>query len=141
MRIYKNNNLPSIVKPIQISCVADERGILSFVENGELTFPIARVFWITNVPEGQVRGGHAHKVCAEILFVAQGEMEVMVHDGKTSAVCHLSNPNEGLYIGPNVWCEVRNFSSGAVCNVLCSHPYIAEGYIHDFEEFLSYVNG
>lgn len=140
MGYYKNSNLPSVAKIVKINHITDERGSLSFVENSELSFPIVRVFWITDVPEGKMRGGHAHRVCAEIIFAVKGEVDVLVNDGKTSAECHLSDPSEGLYIGPNVWCEVKNFSPGAVCNVLCSHPYLKDGYIHDFDKFLEFIS-
>lgn len=139
MGVYKNFKLPAIAQSVTIHKIDDERGVLCFADNSELPFPIERVFWITNVPNGKIRGGHAHKVCAEILFPISGEFDVFVDDGKTSVVCHLCNPNEGLYIGPDVWCKVENFSSGAVCGVFASHPYLKEGYMNTYEEFKSYI--
>ncbi|MCQ2095618.1 MAG: FdtA/QdtA family cupin domain-containing protein [Bacteroidaceae bacterium] len=139
MGIVKNNYLPSIVKNIPVHCVSDERGLLCFTDNTELPFPVERVFWISEVPENCYRGGHAHKVCAEILFPLSGEFDVYVDDGKSSVCCHLDKSSDGLYIGPNVWCRVDNFSSDAVCMVLASHQYLKDGYINDYEEFRRYI--
>lgn len=140
MGIFKNNSLPSVAKTITIHFVSDERGLLNFTDNTELPFPVERVFWITAVPNGAIRGGHAHKVCAEILFPINGEFDVYVDDGKSSVICHLDQSSEGLYIGPNVWCRVENFSEGAVCLVLASHPYLKDGYINDYDEFKEYIS-
>lgn len=139
MGVYKDANLPSVAKSVKINSISDERGLLCFSDNTELPFPVQRVFWISDVPQDQIRGGHAHRVCAEILFPLSGEFDVRVDDGNSSAVFHLSNPDEGLYIGPNVWCSVENFSSGAVCMVLASHLYQKEGYINDYNEFKKYI--
>lgn len=140
MGIFKNINLPSVAKTMNIHSVVDERGVLCFAENTDLPFPVERVFWISSVPEGVIRGGHAHKVCAEILFPVVGEFDVYVDDGKSSVICHLDQPTEGLYIGPNVWCRVENFTPGSVCMVLASHVYLKDGYINDYEEFKQYVS-
>ena len=139
MGVYKNVRLQPTAQDMRIHSIEDERGILCFVDNSELPFNVERVFWISHVPEGQTRGGHAHKVCAEILFPAAGEFDVYVDDGTSSVVCHLSNPNEGLYIGPDVWCRVENFSKDAVCVVLASHRYMREGYLNTYEEFKEYM--
>jgi len=51
----------SEIKLIDIPEVTDGRGQLAFVETGTCCpFRIKRVFWISDVPAGQHRGGHAH---------------------------------------------------------------------------------
>ena len=140
MGIYINNNLPSVAKIISVAEFRDARGNLYVADNADLPFPVKRVFWIKDIPQDASRGAHAHKVCAEILFPVCGEFDVTVDDGTSSAVCHMQDPDEGLYVGPNVWCELNNFSEGAVCLVLCSHPYIKEGYINNYEEFKDFLN-
>lgn len=134
-KFSKNNNLPQCVKIISADSFFDERGNLSFVENCDLPFDINRVFWISNVPSGQIRGNHAHTTCAEILFPIKGAFDVFTDDGITQQIFHLDNAAKGLYIGPYVWCRVENFSNDSVCVVLCSHSYIKEGYINTYEEF------
>ena len=42
--------------------ILDLRGNLSFIENNsQIPFDIKRVYWIYDVPGGEVRGGHGYK--------------------------------------------------------------------------------
>ena len=113
----------------------DERGSLSFAEWKHLPFEPERVFWIYDIKEGKTRGGHAHRTCAEVVFAISGGFDMFVDNGEKQEVIRVSNPTEGIYIGPNVWCELRNFAPGTVCVALASTPYDANGYINDYNEF------
>jgi len=93
------------------------------------------VFWISNIPKGESRGCHAHRICAEIVFPAQGSFDMFVSDSEGERTYKMADPSIGIYIGPNVWCELKNFSQDAVCVVLASHRYMTEGYVNDYEEF------
>lgn len=135
MQQYLDLGLAECAKMVSAHCIRDERGTLCFTENSELPFKVERVFWIAAVPDGQTRGGHAHRLCAEIIFPVQGAFDIYVCDADGQRTIHMDSPDEGIYIGPNVWCELSNFAPGTVCMVLASHPYIAEGYINDFNEF------
>ena len=47
-----------IIKVIELPKFLDERGNLSFVEQGQhIPFKIARSYWIYDVPGGEIRGG------------------------------------------------------------------------------------
>lgn len=49
-------------KIINLPKFEDPRGNLSFVEEeSHIPFKIERVYWIYDVPGGQLRGGHAFK--------------------------------------------------------------------------------
>ncbi len=134
---YNDFGLPQCAQIVPVTTVCDTRGRLCIAENKELPFKVERVFWITNVPHGQTRGGHAHNICAEIIFPIAGEFDIYIYDKHTGEqTIHMNRPDQGIYIGPGVWCELTNFKPGTVCMVLASHPYIADGYIHDFKEFL-----
>lgn len=113
----------------------DERGSLSFAEWKHLPFKPKRVFWIYDVKEGKTRGGHAHRTCAEVVFAVQGSFDMFVDTGHEQQTIHISHSNEGIYIGPNVWCELRNFAPGTVCVAFASTDYDAEGYINNYDDF------
>ncbi len=134
---YNNLALPECVKLVRIGKSVDERGELCFAENSSLPFRIERVFWISGIPEGKTRGGHAHKVCAEIVFPLNGSFNMFVSDSEGERIYHMNDDGTGIYIGPNVWCELRDFTPGTVCVVLASHPYMPEGYINSYEDFLN----
>jgi len=122
-------NLPKII---------DFRGNLSVVENHkEIPFDIQRVYWLYEVPTGELRGGHAHTDLQQVLIALHGKCSVTVDDGKNRQTFVLDKPNQGLYIGHNIWREMSDFSEGAVCLVLASKPYDPTGYIRDYDEFIS----
>lgn len=124
--------LPRGVQHIELPHYMDKRGLLCFLEgNVQIPFPVQRVFWITDVPEGEVRGGHAHWTCDEAVFAVSGSFEIEVDDGCRRFVTRLSSPSHGLTIPAGVWCELRHFSPGTVCVVMASQAYDASGYALD----------
>ena len=135
MDVVDKSGLPECAKLIKVGTAIDKRGQLCFTENAELPFKIERVFWISNIPKGESRGCHAHRICAEIIFPAQGSFDMFVSDSEGERTYKMADPSIGIYIGPNVWCELKNFSQDAVCVVLASHRYMTEGYVNDYEEF------
>ena len=123
--------MPLGVSLVQLPKNVDERGVLSFLEGGhDIPFDVQRVFWISQVPSGKVRGGHAHWTCHEVLFPVSGSFEVEVDDGLRSQTFLLDQTNVGLLIPAGVWCELRHFSEDAVCVVVASQPYDPAGYAH-----------
>lgn len=118
----------------------DERGSLTFSEWHHLPFEPKRVFWIYNVQDGKTRGGHAHSECAEVVFAIKGGFDMWIDNGTEQTTLHISKANEGIYIGKNVWCELRNFLPGTVCVALASLPYNAKGYINDYDDFKKIYN-
>ena len=131
-----NNNLTE--KGYGLLClpiITDDRGSLSFAEWSNLPFEPMRVFWIFDIQEGKTRGGHAHRSCAEIVYAVSGSFDIFIDNGKEQTTIHVGNPNEGIYIGRNVWCELRNFSPNTVCVALASAPYDMNGYINNYNEF------
>ncbi len=120
---------------VTIPHIIDERGSLCVAENSSLPFEVKRVFWIHDVQEGQTRGGHAHRTCAEVVFPVTGSFDIYIDDGKNRKTIHLDSPHKGIHIRPNVWCCLKNFAQNTVCVVLASQEYEAEGYIHDYTTF------
>lgn len=47
----------------------------------DIPFAVKRVFYIYDIPEGERRGMHAHKLCHEILIAINGSFEVELNDG------------------------------------------------------------
>ena len=65
--------MPQSARFITPSEAHDSRGTLRFVQAAQqLPFVPMRAFWITDVPAGAMRGGHAHTSCQEALFVLRG---------------------------------------------------------------------
>ena len=123
---------------VDLPVVADPRGNLSFIEaNRHIPFGIERVYYLYDVPSGSERGGHAHLALNQLLIAVAGSFDVRLHDGQREEVVTLNRPNRGLHIGPMLWREIENFSSGSVCLVLASTAYDEADYIRDFDQFLA----
>lgn len=125
------------VELIELPVVHDPRGDLTFLEaQNHVPFDIARVYYLYNVPVDSERGGHAHKELEQVIFALSGSFRVKINDGFMDAEYVLRNPRQGLYVSQLVWREMDLFSQGAVAMVIASHPYDADDYYRDYDEFL-----
>ena len=116
----------------------DPRGSLTYLyEPVQIPFAINRVFYIYDVPAGKDRGAHAHKECWQFIIAASGALEVYLSDGTHEKSVLLNRPFRGLLVPPGIWAQEREFTTGALCLVLASHPYSEEDYIRNFDEYLS----
>jgi hypothetical protein len=124
-------------RTIDLPRVHDPRGNLTFVEGSKhVPFEIKRVFYLYDVPGGESRAGHALDSCHQFLIAMSGSFDARLDDGdRVETVC-LNRSYFGLYIPPRIWRVLDNFSSGAVCMVLASEPYSAQGYFRDHEQFV-----
>ncbi len=132
MKNLKIYNLPQIEDP---------RGNLSFVEeDNHVPFKIKRVYWIYDVPGGQVRGGHAFKEQKEFIIALSGSFDVLVTDGNIEKSFHLNRSYYGLYIPNGLWRQMKNFSTNSLAVVLSSTHYHADDYIRDKKVFKKFTN-
>jgi len=125
----------------QIPKILDERGNLSFIEKGsDIRFDFKRIYWIYDVPGGEMRGGHAFKEQEEIIVALSGSFDVVLHNGLTEYSFSLNRSFIGLYVPKMYWRSMQNFSTNAVAMVLASTFYNANDYIHHFETYLKLKN-
>ena len=123
-------------KIIDLPKVTDRRGNLTFIEeNRHISFEIKRVYYLYDVPGGEMRGGHAHKSLQQFIIAASGSFDVILDDGFERKRFHLNRSYYGLYVPQMIWRELDNFSSGSVCLVLASELYDKGDYIYDYETF------
>ena len=120
--------------------VQDIRGNLTAGEMGRgLPFVPERYFLVMDVPSGETRGAHAHRVCAQFLVCVAGACSIVVDDGTHRLEVRLDDPCLGVHVPPGVWAIQYKYSRDAVLLVLASHPYAADDYIRDYDEFLAAV--
>jgi hypothetical protein len=126
---------------IDIEKIDNRSGNISVLNNGQdLPFQIKRVFYLYDIPGGESRGAHAHRMCHQFLVSASGSFEVLTNDGVNQKLFQLNRSNAGLYIPPGIWASEVNFSSGSICLVMASELYDATDYIRDYNEFINYKN-
>lgn len=130
--------LPRGARVIDLPVHSDMRGALVAGELGDLLpFVPQRYFVVFDVPSRHVRGEHAHRACAQFLTCLAGSLAVHLDDGERRAEVELDTPGRGLLIPPMVWASQFRYSADAVLLVLASHPYRADDYLRDYEEYLS----
>lgn len=127
-------------KMIQLDTKLDKRGKLIALEsNRNLPFAIKRVYYIYDTLPDEERGFHAHKQLEQLVVAMDGACEFVLDDGKKRESIWLNRPDVGLYIGKNMWREMRNFSYGCKLMILASDYYDESEYIRDYDEFLRVV--
>lgn len=127
------------IEIISLPKFEDPRGNLSFLEeDNHIPFQIERVYWIYDVPGGQVRGGHAFKEQREFIIALSGSFDVVVDDGIDKQIYSLNRSYYGVYIPGGLWRQMENFSTNALAVVLSSTKYEEADYIRDYNLFLKY---
>jgi dTDP-4-dehydrorhamnose 3,5-epimerase-like enzyme len=127
---------------INLPKILDERGNLSFFQNeSHLPFSIQRVYWIYDVPGGEVRGGHAYREMQEFIIALSGSFDVVLFDGKEEKKFTLNRSYYGLYIPKMLWRSMENFSTNALAFVATDSFYDEKEYIRDKDMFINEIHG
>lgn len=116
--------------------ITDARGNLSFLEElKDVPFEVKRVYWLNNVPEQQVRGGHAHKTGEQVIVAMQGIIEVVLESPNGERLSYtLDRPDKGLYIPPMWWGQML-FRDKAILLGFASDEFSEDDYIRNRADF------
>ena len=126
----------SDVKIISLPKILDDRGNLSFFENGkQIPFTIGRAYWIYDVPGGEIRGGHAYRNLQETIIALSGSFDLVLNDGKETRKYTLNRSYNGIYVPRMIWRHMENFSTNSLALIVTDGPYDGAEYIRDFEQF------
>jgi uncharacterized RmlC-like cupin family protein len=124
---------------IKLQKIERPQGNLTPVEGmATIPFPIARVFYLYDIPVDSSRGGHAHKDLQQAIVCVMGSFDMVLQDGTDRRVVTLRRGDEALYVPSMIWGELVNFSSGAVCFTLASLPYDEDDYLRTYDAFVAY---
>lgn len=121
---------------VDLPKILDPRGNLSFLQApDQIPFDVRRVYWIYDVPGGEIRGSHAFRETHEIIIALSGSFDVVLHDGVRENVFPLNRSYVGLYVPSMLWRTLRNFSTNSLALILASTDYDEDDYIRDFDTF------
>lgn len=133
----KNSVYDCVILPL--NKIHNRAGNITIVEgNKNVPFDVKRIYYLYDIPGGEDRGGHAHKVLRQLIVAASGSFNVLLDDGLNKKVVTLNRPDYGLLVVPGIWRELMEFSSGAICLVLASQTYDEADYIRKYEDFKTF---
>ena len=127
------------LKIIELPKIIDLRGNLTFIQNpDQVPFEIKRVYWIYDVPGGEIRGGHAFYEQSELIIAISGSFDVVITkpDGQLLKF-NLNRSYYGLFVPKMTWRHIENFSTNSVVLNFSDNKFNAADYIRDFELFKS----
>lgn len=117
---------------------ADASGSLTvFPDEGEraLGMPIRRVFAVSGVPAGAVRGNHAHRWCTQTVVCLAGSVSVDLDDAQRTVSMVLDDPGAGVRIPPGIWNKLTFAGPDTAIIVFCDQAYDEADYLRDRTEF------
>ena len=97
----------------------NKRGFLNYMELTDLKFIPRRMYYVTKVPKGTIRGGHGHYEDQQYIFCIQGQIKVHMYSkkGEETVVLH---PGESVYVDRMVWGEQEYVTGNDIMLVLNS---------------------
>lgn len=126
------------VQWVRLGTHVDMRGSLTAIEGcTDVPFDIKRVFYMHDVVQGSVRGGHAHRETDQIAIAVHGNLRIVASDGIDSREIILDTPSTGIFLPKMTWTCLTDFSPGAVCLVLASTHYDRSMSIRDWASYLT----
>ena len=122
---------------VRLGAVEEARGLLTVGEvERHIPFTPRRYFVVSNVPDENIRGEHAHLELQQFLVCLVGSVVAEVDDGKARRAILLDTPRVGLHMPPMVWGAQHHYSRDAVLLVLASRAYDAADYVREYDRFL-----
>jgi len=135
----KNSLYDCVILPL--SKIHNRAGNITIVEGQKnIPFDVRRIYYLYDIPGGEDRGGHAHKILQQLIVAVSGSFNVLLDDGQNKKIVTLNRPDYGLMVVPGIWRQLFEFSSGAICLVLASHKYDKDDYIRNYEQFVNFRN-
>ena len=113
-------------------------GTLGIIEFSQLSFTPERLYWVTDLKPGSIRGNHAHKTLTQAMFVIHGSFNLKLYNGEDETL-HTMLPNSHmLYVQPGIWREFWTDEPGSILCVLCDQPFDESDYIRNFDEYIEW---
>jgi len=114
----------------------EEEGILYPIDFNTLSFIPKRTFFVTNVPQGQERGKHAHWETQQLLICIKGSILVKLFDGFNPQT-HKLTQGMSIFVDKLTWDSQIYETGDDILLSLCSTFYSKSDYITDLDKFIA----
>ena len=113
----------------KIQTFSDHRGSLTVLDS-IVPFEIKRLFYIYAI-DVKEKGGHRHHETYQAVICLAGSCTVTNNDHKTIEVYKLKSPDQCLFLQPEDWHIMHDFSKDAILLVLASTAFDPKDYIYE----------
>jgi len=118
----------------KLNCITELQGNIYPIEFNDIPFDVKRVFYVTNVPQFEERGFHAHYETEQILICIQGKINIKLYNGKKYKN-YIIFPGESIYVGKLIWDSQQYLTGNDILMSLCSTAYNINDYVIDFTQY------
>jgi hypothetical protein len=101
---------------------------------------IKRIFVVSNVPDGSIRGYHAHKNTRQYLCCIAGKLEIVLDNGNERTKYFLEK-SDYIYQDSLIWSEIKFIDKESKLLVTSSTRHNESDYIRDYKEFTLLTKG
>lgn len=126
------------IHKLQLPLHLDTNGRLGIVEFESLDFVPKRIYWLSDIPNGCIRGRHAHKTLKQLFILMRGSICVEIYRGSEKTTYELTKPGESLELQPGLWRNIFDASPETVLLVVCDQPFSESDYIRDFDDYITW---
>ena len=131
----KKTNIYDVLFYNMRTIIEQDGNLVPIESNGDVPFPIRRVFYVYGVRDSDVRGQHSHFKTKQLLICIHGKIEVTCDDGTNRKKYLLESPQQGLLIPEMIWDEQKYLTEDSVLLVFANTKYDITDYINDYDEF------
>ena len=132
----------TLAKWIDLKAMPDSRGLLVVAEaHRQIPFDIRRVYFMRELKVDEPRGFHAHMMLEQVAVCVSGSCTFILDDGTVREELHCGDPARGLYVGPMIWHEMRDFSPDCVLLMFASAEYDEADYLRTYDDFTAALTG
>jgi dTDP-4-dehydrorhamnose 3,5-epimerase-like enzyme len=117
-----------LVRLLALPTLTDHRGNLTPITFADWGFAALRSFVVT-APAGSVRGGHAHRVCRQVLMRVSGVVDVDVRLGDLAETVRLDDSTPAVLVEAGVWARQTYVTDDAALVVFADLPYDPDDYV------------
>jgi len=113
----------------------EDIGLLSVVEFDKLKFKPERMYYISKVPKGEVRGKHGHYRDQQYLICLRGEIRVTFiskHEERDMVL----GEGDSVFYDNMIWAEQEYLTGDDMMLVLCSTKFDKDDYFYDVGEVM-----
>jgi dTDP-3-amino-3,4,6-trideoxy-alpha-D-glucose transaminase len=132
----------ALVTLVELQTIPMANGILGVAEvSKHIGFPVHRAYYIRDVPAGESRGAHGHKVLRQCFLCLRGSVRLSITQAGRTETVELNRPSQAAVVPAGCWRDLSDFSDDSVVIVLASEEYDEADYIRDYDDFLRWDAG